>query len=193
VHHFVHLDLNKYAHYRFYNSLFTGLSLGSIFIIYTPLQPVIYSIGGIVLALAMLLVAKLYVRILHRRAFFVIAMGIELVMLIMLLAFLLFGYGYVMALFVYVSYQLTFAFGSYFLRAETLFFRHRKAFTTIDVAKQYGYLAGMFGSFLFYELLEYGWQITQSQPQVYALHFLLVPVQLITMAYLILAFRKAAQ
>jgi len=183
------LNLRYFARYRLVNSLFTGLSLGSIFIIYTPLQPMVYSLGGIVLALSMLLIARLYARILNRQAFFWIALGIEGIMLAMISAFLLFSFGYAMALAVYVGYQLTFAFGSYFLRAETLFFRHSKALTHIDVAKQIGYLAGMFGSFVFYELLHYI-GITESQPQVYALHFVLLPVQLITIFYLLRAFYK---
>ncbi len=47
-----------------------GVSVGSIFILYTPLQPSIYSLGGIILALGMLFVAKWYDFLMNLKAFF---------------------------------------------------------------------------------------------------------------------------
>ena len=50
--------------YKFFNSLFLGTSIGSIFIIYSPLEPAIYSVGGIVLAFGLMAVASFYEKIL---------------------------------------------------------------------------------------------------------------------------------
>ena len=55
----------EFIKYKLINSLFLGISVGSIFTIYTPLEPSIYSIGGILLALAMLFTAKLYSKIIN--------------------------------------------------------------------------------------------------------------------------------
>ncbi len=51
------INYRAFISYKFFNSLFTGISVGSIFIIYTPLSPSVYSLGGIVLAALMLVVA----------------------------------------------------------------------------------------------------------------------------------------
>ncbi len=63
-----------YVWYKLLNSLFFGLSTGSVFILYAPLKPSIYSLGGIVLALGLLVVAKWYERMMNRRVFFAIAL-----------------------------------------------------------------------------------------------------------------------
>ena len=54
-----------FIRYKFFNSLFLGLSVGAIFTLYTPLEPSIYSLGGVILALAMLIVARPYNYILN--------------------------------------------------------------------------------------------------------------------------------
>ncbi len=38
--------------YKFFNSLFLGLSIGAVFTLYEPLSPAIFSAGGIGLALS---------------------------------------------------------------------------------------------------------------------------------------------
>ena len=91
------LDTLKINHrafisYKFFNSLFTGISVGSIFIIYTPLTPSVYSLGGIVLAALMLVVAMFYAKILNNHYFFRISLFVELVLLAMVVYFLLFSY-----------------------------------------------------------------------------------------------------
>lgn len=183
------IDVREFIRYKFFNSLFTGLSIGSIFTIYTPLEPSLFSIGGIFLALAMLYIAKLYTRIMNRRYFYLISMGVELVMLAMLLYFLLFSYSYTTALLVYLGYQVTFSFGSYLVRAETILFKRSKILTFLDVAKQTGYLAGMVLSFLFYKALEYLFGLSDNSLQVYDLHFLLLTVETVTIVYLLRAFK----
>ena len=49
-----------FIRYKFFNSLFLGVSIGAIFTLYVPLEPSIYSLGGVILAMGMLLVARLY-------------------------------------------------------------------------------------------------------------------------------------
>ena len=40
-----------FIRYKFLNSLFLGLSVGAVFVLYTPLSPAVFSAGGIGLAL----------------------------------------------------------------------------------------------------------------------------------------------
>lgn len=182
------IDTREFINYKFFNSFFTGLSIGSIFTIYTPLDPSLFSAGGIFLALAMLYIAKLYTKIMNRHYFYLISLAVEVVMLALVFYFLLFSYSYTTALMVYIGYQATFSFGSYLVRAETILFKRSKVLTFLDVAKQKGYLAGMVISFLFYKVLEYLFNITENTTQVYDLHFLLLAVELTTIYYLLRAF-----
>ena len=176
--------------YKFFNSLFLGVSVGSIFTIYTPLEPSVYSIGGIVLALGMLIVAKQYHKILNTSYFYRISLLVELVILALVIGFLIFSYSYQTALWVYIGYQLTFIFGSYLVRAETLVLKKDDILTRVDTAKQFGYLTGMGLSYGFYKLIEFAWQINDNQEQVYALHFILFAVELVVIAFLLKAFKK---
>jgi len=185
--------LRPFVRYKFFNALFTGISVGSIFIIYTPLQPYVYSLGGILLALAMLFVAKLYAHILNRRWFWRISLAVEAVMLLLVVYFLLFSYSYAGALFIYSGYQLTFAFGSYLVRAETILIPKARALTALDVSKQSGYLAGMVISFLFYKGLAYTAGIADSRTQVYLIHYLLLAAELLVLYYLYRAFHPAGR
>lgn len=177
--------------YKLFNALFLGVSVGSIFTIYTPLEPSVYSIGGIVLALGMLFVAKQYHKILNAYYFYRISLLVELVVLSLVMGFLLFSYSYQTALWIYIGYQLTFIFGSYLVRAETLVLKQDEVLTKVDMAKQYGYLVGMALSYGFYKLLEYSWEITDHQQQVYLLHFILLVVELVVIGFLVKAFKKA--
>ncbi|HIE73574.1 MAG TPA: hypothetical protein EYQ06_04785 [Flavobacteriales bacterium] len=189
------LDTLKINHrafisYKFFNSLFTGISVGSIFIIYTPLSPSVYSLGGIVLAALMLVVAMFYAKILNNHYFFRISLFVELVLLAMVVYFLLFSYSYQTALMIYIGYQLSFVFGSYLVRAETLALKKDKILTFVDVAKQAGYLIGLAISFLFYKVLEYRFGIIDNQIQVYNLHYLLVVVEVLIICLLVKSFSK---
>ncbi len=189
------LDTLKINHrafisYKFFNSLFTGISVGSIFIIYTPLSPSVYSLGGIVLAALMLVVAMFYAKILNNHYFFRISLFVELVLLAMVVYFLLFSYSYQTALMIYIGYQLSFVFGSYLVRAETLALKKDKILTFVDVAKQAGYLIGLAISFLFYKVLEYRFGIIDNQLQVYNLHYLLVVVEVLIICLLVKSFSK---
>ena len=84
---------------------------------------------------------------------------VELVILSVIVAFLLLSFNYQIALFVYIGYQITFMFGSYLIRGETLLLKKDRLLTLVDVAKQFGYLIGLGLSFLFYKFIEYQFQI----------------------------------
>ncbi len=186
------LNLNQRAFiiYKWFNSLFLGVSIGSVFTIYEPLDPSVYSLGGIFLALIMIIVAKFYYKILNAYYFFRISILVELIVLAMLVSFLIFSYSYQTALFIYIGYQITFVFGSYLVRAETLVFNDNEVLTKIDMAKQIGYLLGMAFSYLYYKGLEYYELIIDKQEQVYNIHFILVAIELAVLYFLIRAFTK---
>ena len=44
------LNPSAFIIYKWFNSLFLGVSIGSVFTIYEPLEPSVYSLGGIALA-----------------------------------------------------------------------------------------------------------------------------------------------
>ncbi|HJN64009.1 MAG TPA: hypothetical protein QGG91_04770 [Flavobacteriales bacterium] len=184
------INYRAFISYKFFNSLFTGISVGSIFIIYTPLSPSVYSLGGIVLAALMLVVAMFYAKILNNHYFFRISLFVELVLLVMVVYFLLYSYSYQTALMIYIGYQLSFVFGSYLVRAETLALKKDRILTFVDVAKQAGYLIGLAISFLFYKVLEYRFGIIDNQLQVYNLHYILVLVEVLIIYLLVKSFSK---
>jgi len=167
------MNLRYYLYYKFLNSLFLGLSVGSVFVLYTPLEPSIYSIGGIILALGMLALAKIYNKIMNMRAFFYITLLVEIIVLAFVLAFLILNYSYQSALLVYIGYQLTFVFGSYLVRMETIALHKTAVLSWADAMKQKGYLAGLVLSYCFYTILD-SLSITNKQIQVYDLHLLLL-------------------
>ena len=174
------LKENNFLWYKLLNSSFTGLSVGILFTIYQPLtDPSIYSLGGIVLAAAMLVIAKFYDRLLNIRKFFQISMGVEIIMLMTLLLFMALQYSFTSALLVYIGYQFTFIFGGYLVRAETLVAQDKELLGKIDINKQLGYLIGLGASFLFYKSLEYGFEISEAKTQISILHYFLVSLQML--------------
>lgn len=178
----------EYIRYKFFNSLFTGLSVGSIFVIYEPLHPSLFSLGGIALAVGMLIIAKFYEVLLNIRKYFLIALFVEIVMLALVTMFLIDPYEYMTALLVYAGYQLTFMFGAYLVRAETLIVHKKALLTMVDVSKQYGYLVGMGLSYLFYKILEFFGNVDKKE-QVYDLHFLLFFIEIIIIYLFIKSFK----
>ncbi|WP_293446305.1 hypothetical protein [Persephonella sp.] len=179
----------RYFWYKFVNSLFTGLSIGSIFTIYAPLKPSIFSVGGVLLAIGMLIVAKFYEKLMTLRIFFFIALFVELVILILVSYFLIKPYTYSTALFVYAGYQLTFVFGSYLVRSETLFLRKKRLLSLVDIYRQAGYLLGLVVSFLFYKSLDIFFMVKANQEKVYDIHFVLLGVEVLIIVLLIRSFR----
>ena len=178
-----------FIRYKFFNSLFLGVSVGAIFTLYTPLEPSIYSLGGVVLALGMLLVARLYHTILNTKWFFRISLFVEIVLLLAMFYFLSSPYTYQTALVIYIGYQITFIFGSYLVRAETLLLKTDTLLTRLDTAKQLGYLLGMGISYIFYKIIAH-YNITNNQDQVYYLHFMLIGIEMIVILLILKSFRR---
>ncbi|MCO4846084.1 MAG: hypothetical protein KC427_08715 [Sulfurovum sp.] len=178
-----------FIRYKFFNSLFLGLSVGAIFTLYAPLEPSIYSLGGVVLAMGMLLVARLYHHILNAHWFFRISLFVELVLLLAMLYFIYASYSYQTALLLYIGYQITFVFGSYLIRAETLLLQTDILLTKLDTAKQLGYLSGMGISYIIYKLFtHYG--IETPQEQVYDLHYLLIAIEVVVIVLIWKSFNR---
>ncbi len=175
-----------FARYKFFNSLFLGLSVGAIFTIYTPLEPSIYSLGGIILAIFTIVIARFYDDILNTRWFFRVSLLVELILLIAMVYFLLEPYTYQTALLVYLGYQATFVFGSYLVRAETLLLSDKTILTKLDTLKQLGYLVGLAGSYAFYKIMSHV-DIIDKETQVYNLHYILIAIEV---AIIILIFKS---
>jgi putative membrane protein len=187
------IEIRNYIKYKFLNSVFLGMSVGSIFTIYTPLEPSVYSLGGMLLAFSMLFVANFYHKILTVYYFFKISLLVELVAFCMVGYFLFFSYSYKSAFVVYAGYQLTFTFGAYLLRAETIFLKKRKILGFIDMTNQKGYLFGMLLSYMFYKILELGFDVIDKQTEVYDIHFLLLFVESLIIYFLIKSFKNKKQ
>lgn len=179
-----------FIRYKFFNSLFLGVSVGAIFTLYTPLEPSIYSLGGILLALGMLTVARLYHYILNALWFFRLSLLVEVVLTFAILYFLFYEYNYQSALIMYIGYQVTFVFGSYLIRAETLLLKSDALLTKVDTIKQVGYLVGMALSYLFYKILNMQGMV-ENQTQVYMLHYLLLTIELIVIVLIFKSFERS--
>ena len=187
------MKLNEKAFliYKLFNSSFTGLSIGILFTIYNPLDPSVYSIGGIILAASMLLIAKFYEKLLNIKSFYYISLLVELMMLFTIIIFMFLQYSLASALIIYMGYQFTFIFGGYLVRAETLVAEDKELLGRIDVNKQVGYLVGLGASFLFYKALEYGFEITEATTQISILHYLLIGLQSLIILLLLRSFSKS--
>ncbi|TLD82675.1 hypothetical protein LS70_006825 [Helicobacter sp. MIT 11-5569] len=183
------IHLRFYLAYKLLNSLFLGVSLGTIFTIYTPLSPKIYSIGGIALAFGAWCLTFFYTKILKEKPYKVILLGIELIPFFYILAFLAFPHTFLGAILVYILYQITFIFGDYLGRAETLIFSKRRILSALDKRKQIGYLLGLGIAFLFYAFLE-SQNIMQKEVQIYKIHFLLFLLQCCVFFTIFYAFKK---
>ena len=186
------MELNKksFLAYKLFNSFFTGISIGILITIYEPLDPSIYSLGGMILALGMLLIAKFYDQILNIKHFYQISLIVEIVMLMTIISFLQFKYSNLSALLIYIGYQFTFIFGGYLLRAETLIAKEKKFLSKIDIFKQIGYLLGLAASFIFYKILEYNFEITDAKLQIGILHYILFTIQALILILLVSSFKK---
>lgn len=183
------LLFHPYLHYKFANSLFTGLLGGTVFTIYGSLSPSTFSLGGILLALGLMGLAYGYHRLMKLEYFRNFSLAAELIMLFMIGFFILFSTYQITALIVYSAYQLSFMLGGYLVRAETHFAKHARIMGWIDVVKQQGYLAGLLLSYVFYKLLEY-YGINDARTQVYYLHFPLFFLEIIVIAFLMRGFKK---
>jgi putative membrane protein len=181
------IHLPAFIAYKFFNSIFLGLSVGAVFVLYAPISPEIFSAGGVGLAIATLLVATQYSRILNRRWFFALSLLVECVALSGVIGVLLFPLALPLALFVYVGYQIAFAFGNYLVRCETLLIPEQRSLTQLDVAKQSGYLLGMAFAAVFYHVVS-GNGLTEHIDQVRHLHWVLAANEVVVIALLLRAF-----
>ncbi len=181
-------SLKNYLIYKFLNSLFGGVSLGTIFTIYALLPPKTFSIGGIILALGAWIVSFFYTQLLKTKPYKIILTFIEILPFCYLLSYLLFPQTFYGALLVYGLYQISFIFGDYLTRNETLIFHPKSFLAKIDKTRQIGYLSGLFVGFAFYLLLEH-FGILLKESQVYHLHFLLLLLQCFVFISLIFSFK----
>ncbi len=180
---------NNFLIYKLLNSSFTGLSIGILFTIYEPLDPEIYSVGGMVLAGSMLAIAKFYERLLNIKSFYWITLFVEMIMLLTIVVFFALQYSLTSALLIYCGYQLTFIFGGYLVRAETLVAHRKELLSKIDVNKQVGYLVGLGASFVFYKALDLGLEITDPKEQIAILHYFLILLQSLILILVLRSFR----
>jgi putative membrane protein len=180
----------RFIQYKFLNSLFLGLSVGAVFVLYTPLSPAVFSAGGIGLAVGTLVVATQYRRILAARWFFHLSLLVELVTLSGVVAVLTFPVELPLALFVYIGYQLTFSLGNYLVRCETLLMVSVDQLRKLDVAKQAGYLLGMGAAWAIYSWLAASAHMQDRTAQVVALHWVLVVVEILVFAALWRSFHR---
>ncbi len=184
------LNTKSFLWYKLFNSSFTGLSIGMLFTIYDPLDPLVYSAGGIFLAIAMLIIAKFYDKLLNIKSFYYISLMVELMMLFTVIIFVLLQFSLVSALLIYIGYQFTFTFGGYLVRAETLVAQDKELLGKIDFNKQLGYLLGLAASFLFYETLKVGFEIIEPKIQISILNYVLIVLQCFIIFFLIRSFSR---
>jgi putative membrane protein len=180
----------EFIKYKFVNSFFHGVSVGSVFTIFAPLDPSIYSIGGFFLAIGMMGIAKLYSKILNIQWFYYISLLVEVIPLFMIMSFLIWRYDYAIALGMYLGYQVVFTFGAYLGRAETIFLKKTFVLSALDYQRQVGNLAGMAVSFSFYWLLDLLYGINDNQSKVYYMHYILLFVECMIFYYIFRSFSR---
>lgn len=176
--------------YKFLNSLFLGVSIGITVTVYKPLEIIIFSQGGIFLAILMIIVAALYSKILNITYFYRISLFVESIIFLVVITFLFFSFNFQIALGYYIGYQITFIFGSYLVRMETLLLKKDKILSQVDIAKQLGYLIGLVISFLFYKYIEYQFNIIDNKTKVFFIHYFLLIIEALIIIFLVRSFQK---
>ena len=179
-----------FIRYKFLNSLFLGLSVGAVFVLYTPLSPAVFSAGGLGLALGTLIVATQYRRILVPAWFFRLSIAVELITLSGVTAVLVLPIALPLALFVYIGYQITFSLGNYLVRCETLLMGSVEQLRQLDIAKQAGYLLGMAAAWAIYTGLEHWLMVSEETAQVVSLHWVLWGLEVLVLFALCGAFNQ---
>ena len=185
------LNFGWFLAYKFFNSLFLGLSIGAVFTLYEPLSPATFSAGGVGLALATMVIATQYHRIFDPWWFFRLSLGVEVIILFGVIGVLIYPIEQPLALFIYLGYQVTFALGSYLVRCETLLVVEQRRLTQLDVTKQIAYLIGMGASWAAYLVMENHLAVVDKAAQVVAIHGPLLVVEAAVIACLVLAFSRA--
>jgi putative membrane protein len=185
------LNFGWFLAYKFFNSLFLGLSIGAVFTLYEPLSPATFSAGGVGLALATMVIATQYHRIFDPWWFFRLSLGVEVVILLGVIGVLIYPIEQPLSLFIYLGYQVTFALGSYLVRCETLLVVEQRRLTQLDVTKQIAYLIGMGASWAAYLVMANHFVLVDKAAQVVAIHGPLLVVEAAVIACLVLAFSRA--
>jgi len=186
------LNFGWFLAYKFFNSLFLGLSIGAVFTLYEPLSPATFSAGGVGLALATMVIATQYHRIFDPWWFFRLSLGVEVIILFGVIGVLIYPIEQPLALFIYLGYQVTFALGSYLVRCETLLVVEQRRLTQLDVTKQIAYLIGMGASWAAYLMMENHFAVVDKAAQVVAIHGPLLVVEAAVIACLVLAFSRGS-
>ena len=184
------LQINNRAFikYKFFNSLFFGIAIGSYVVQYEPLKIVDFPIMGIIFSLLAIPIAMLYTKIMTMNYFYKFSLFVEIIMVIWIIAFLISPYSYQIALLIYIARQITFLFGDFLGRAETIFIQKTEILSSIDVAKQLGAISGMIISVIFYKVLDHCYMISDNQTKVVYIHFLLVFIEATIIFLLIRSF-----
>ena len=131
-----------YLVFKFFNSMFSGLSIGTVFVIYAPLNPSVYSVGGILLAVATMVIATFYTKLIQ----------VEYLLNFFMCWNCNFdNYFGCTNIFIeptgciHCLHRLSnnIFFGSYLVRCETLLLGSKKFLSKVDIFKQLGYLMGL--------------------------------------------------
>lgn len=184
------INFRKYIYYKFFNSLFLGVGIGSFISQYNPIKISEIAILGILFSVLSILIAKVYTKIMFQQYFYIILLFVEFVMLFWMTFFLLFEFSYKIALLIYISRSVTFLFGDYLGRAETHLVKRKQIFSFIDINRQMGLIIGMIIAVIFYYILEKVYFISDNQSQVYYIHFFLYIIELLIIYLLVKSFRK---
>ena len=187
-----------YIYFKFFNTLFFGISVGSYVTQYVPLKIEDFPIMGIIFSLLAIPIALLYKKIMTINYFYKISLLVEFLMLFWIIMFLIDPWSankslqnsYEIALIIYITRHITFLFGDFLGRAETIFIKKTETLSSIDVAKQIGAISGMVISVIFYKILQEKFYITENSTQVFYIHFILLFIQTIIIFLLIKSFKK---
>ena len=184
------INFRNYIYYKFFNSLFLGVGIGSYISQYNPIKISEIAVLGILFSVLSILIAKLYTKIMFQKYFYIILLFVEFVMLFWMTFFLIFEFSYKIALLIYISRSVTFLFGDYLGRAETHLMKPKQIFSFIDINRQMGMIFGMIIAVMFYYILEKVYFISDNQSQVYYIHFFLYIIELLIIYLLVKSFRK---
>ncbi|MBT5858576.1 MAG: hypothetical protein HOH88_01780, partial [Flavobacteriales bacterium] len=113
-----------------------------------------------------------------------------LIMLVWIIFFLVYPYSYQVALLIYIARSITFLFGDFLGRAETIFLNKTEILSSIDIFKQIGNISGMILSVLFYKWIEETYLISDNESKVYYIHFILASLQVIIIFLVFKSFRR---
>jgi hypothetical protein len=184
------INTKTFITYKFINTMFMGIAIGSYVTQYKPIKIDDYPIMGITFAILTIGIASLYKRIMKIDYFFKFLLTVEFVMLIWIIFFLIYPYSYQVALLIYIARSVTFLFGDFLGRAETIFLNKTEILSSIDVFKQLGNISGMIFSVLFYKWIEQTYLIFDNESKVYYIHFLLVLLQVVIIFLVFKSFQR---